>query len=338
MKKNIFLICCMVALQLFANAAQAIRKSSEYRNARRNGAMAEIHLRVVDDMGEFVTNASVRAVMHLFASEYSMFGTTDTNGVYVTKGKTDGNYIEFFVGKDGYYGSKAKVVYASMTEPHEVKDGKWQPYGGELKIELRKIRNPISLSPTSTGNYSYTKTLNTWVGFDLLKRDFVKPYGNGEVADFEVFFRRDGTAGQDFSGVKLCIRFVEPYAGFCQLEKAKCSLLVGPYNANSNAEYEREAEFFRYIMSKTKRYRCLFDKQKVWVVRSRCKVDENEALISANYSVITDISFGRRKGGGANFCVIGLFNPTPNDTNLEDIAAIEKSRYFFQYCEPREMK
>lgn len=116
MKYFVFLIGCMAVLAASsADAARAIRRSSEYRNARRDGAMAEIHLRVVDDMGEVVTNASIRAVMHLSASEYSMFGTTDTNGVYVAKGKTDGTYIEFFVGKDGYYGSKAKVVYASMS-------------------------------------------------------------------------------------------------------------------------------------------------------------------------------------------------------------------------------
>ena len=337
MKKNIFLICCMVALQLFANAAQAIRKSSEYRNARRNGAMAEIHLRVVDDMGGFVTNASIRAVMHLSASEYSMFGTTDTNGVYVAKGKTDGNYIEFFVGKDGYYGSKEKVVYASMAEPHEVKDGKWQPYGEELTLVLKPIKNPIKLKSVPVKEFLFTSAVCEWVGYDIEKNDFIKPNGSGEIADFEVYLDWDKIYSINNSKqIGFKIRFIEEGAGFYVQPLDQMSKLPTPYFAETNRVFVKEAQFYgRY---NGKRLKQRFDESQCWIIRSRCKFDDNGKLKVAHYSVVRFLGVSASPELKVGFCFLGAFNPMPNDTNLEDIEAVEKSRQFIRYCEPKKSK
>lgn len=337
MKKNIFLICCMVTLQLFANAAQAIRKSSEYRNARRNGAMAEIHLRVVDDMGAFVTNASIRAVMHLSASEYSMFGTTDTNGVYVAKGKTDGNYIEFFVGKDGYYGSKAKVVYASMTEPHKVKDGKWQPYGEELTLVLKPIKNPIKLKSVPVKEFLFTSSVCEWVGYDIEKNDFIKPNGSGEIADFEVYLDWDKIYSiNDSKQIGFKIRFIEEGAGFYVQPLDQMSKLPTPYFAETNRVFVKEAQFYgRY---NGKRLKQRFDESQCWIIRSRCKFDDNGKLKVAHYSVVRFLGVSASPELKVGFCFLGAFNPMPNDTNLEDIEAVEKSRQFIRYCEPKKSK
>ena len=337
MKKNIFLICCMVTLQLFANAAQAIRKSSEYRNARRNGAMAEIHLRVVDDMGEFVTNASIRAVMHLSASEYSMFGTTDTNGVYVAKGKTDGNYIEFFVGKDGYYGSKAKVVYASMTEPHEVKDGKWQPYGEELTLVLKPIKNPIKLKSIPVKEFLLTSAVCEWVGYDIEKNDFIKPNGSGEIADFEVYLDWDKIYSiNDSKQIGFKIRFIEEGAGFYVQPLDQMSKLPTPYFAETNRVFMKKAQF--YGRHNGKRLKQRFDESQCWIIRSRCKFDDNGKLKVAHYSVVRFLGVSASPELKVGFCFLGAFNPMPNDTNLEDIEAVEKSRQFIRYCEPKKSK
>ena len=327
----------MVALQLFANAAQAIRKSSEYRNARHNGAMSEIHLRVVDDMGEFVTNASVRAVMHLFASEYSMFGTTDTNGVYVAKGKTDGNYIEFFVGKDGYYGSKAKVVYASMTEPHEVKDGKWQPYGEELTLVLKPIKNPIKLKSVPVKEFLFTSAVCEWVGYDIEKNDFIKPNGSGEIADFEVYLDWDKIYSiNDSKQIGFKIRFIEEGAGFYVQPLDQMSKLPTPYFAETNRVFVKKAQF--YGRHNGKRLKQRFDESQCWIIRSRCKFDDNGKLKVAHYSVVRFLGVSASPELKVGFCFLGAFNPMPNDTNLEDIEAVEKTRQFIRYCEPKKSK
>lgn len=76
-----------------------------------------------------------------------------------------------------------------------------------------------------------------------------------------------------------------------------------------------------------------FDKDNCWVVRSRCQVDDEGSLVSAHYSVINNIAFGCDKGGVACICVTGAFNPTPNDTNLEDIETAKRARNFIRLCE-----
>ena len=71
------------------------------------------------------------------------------------------------------------------------------------------------------------------------------------------------------------------------------------------------------VVSSYERERLLYDQHKCWVVRSRCKMDDQGRLISANYSVVHNIKFSCDKGSVGSFCVMGAFNPVPNDTNLE---------------------
>ena len=54
-----------------------------------------------------------------------------------------------------------------------------------------------------------------------------------------------------------------------------------------------------------------------FIVSGRYGVYADGKLVSANYSVIYDVVFTCKKGGHGGFCITGVFNPTPNDTNLE---------------------
>lgn len=164
--RKIVLTFCIVVSTFFA---YAVKKAPEYRSARRDGAMAEIRLCVVDDRGRPVTNASVRVVMDMPLGEYSLFDKTDTNGVYVAKGKTNGNYVEFLVGKNGYYGSRRRISFTTMGEEHDVKDGKWQPYGAEMSILLKPIKNPLELCAVTVKDYKFTDVICKWIGYDLEK-------------------------------------------------------------------------------------------------------------------------------------------------------------------------
>ena len=81
----------------------------EVKHAMAYGAEAKICLKICDDMGLPVSNASVRTYFDMLPVPHSVYGKTDTNGVCVVKGKTNGNKIEFFVGKEGYYGSNKEI-------------------------------------------------------------------------------------------------------------------------------------------------------------------------------------------------------------------------------------
>ena len=307
----------LIVLMALPCAVYARQLKPEVLKAMHNGAKAEIRLKVLDDRGVPVTNASVSVVFDMLPKPYSICGKTDVRGVYVASGKTNGNHIEFLVGKDGYYGTRKKITYIQMHEEHDVNEGKWQPYGAEEIIELRKIRNPQPLSVAIMRDFRNTKAINTWLGFDLNIWDFVQPYGKGKTTDFEVFFDWDGKWLPDYKGMGIRIRFLDRYAGYLQQGKAVHSELAGPYSARVDLPYAKSAEFYERILSSTERDIHKFDQQKCWVVRSRCKVDDKGQLTSANYSVIHNMTFSCEPDGVAGLCVMGVFNPTPNDTNLE---------------------
>ena len=159
----------------------ARKLAPEVEHAMAHGAEAMICLKVCDDTGLPVSNASVCAAFDMLPRPHSVYGRTDTNGLCVVKGKTNGNKIVFLVGKEGYYGSRKEISYVPMWNEHDVKDGKWQPYGVMESVGLRKIRNPIPLVAAGMREFNNTKSINAWVGYDLERHDFIQPYGKGSV-------------------------------------------------------------------------------------------------------------------------------------------------------------
>jgi hypothetical protein len=311
----------------------------EVEHAMGHGAEAKIRLKVCDDTGAPVSNASVCAGFDMLPRPHSVYGKTDTNGVCVVKGKTNGNKVVFLVGKDGYYGSRKEISYVPMWKEHDVKDGKWQPYGAVESIELRKIRNPAHLTVSYSREFNNTKVINAWIGFDLEKRDFVQPYGKGEIADLEVLFDWDGKTFADYRGIAMKTRFTEKFSGYYQCVGKTVSEFKGPYFALPDATYQQDADFYERVIIDPNAYgrrydRRFFDENKCWIVRSRCKVDAEGNLVSAHYSIVNNIEFCYDKGGVVCICVTGAFNPTPNDTNLEDIVTAERARHFIRQCEP----
>ena len=82
------------------------------------------------------------------------------------------------------YNSVKKLCFAKMGAEHKVEDGKWLPFNEIEKITLRKIEKPITLiALNKLIDVAYT---NIWLGFDMEKKDFVKPFGCGNNIDFEV--------------------------------------------------------------------------------------------------------------------------------------------------------
>ena len=320
-------------------AVFARKLAPEVERAMAYGADAKICLKVCDDTGTPVTNASVCAGFDMLPTPHSVYGKTDTNGVCVVKGKTNGNKVRFLVGKEGYYGSQKKFSYIPMGAEHDVKDGKWQPYGYIENIELRKIRNPGHLSAAFMREFNNTKKINSWIGFDFEKRDFVRPHGRGEIADFEVLFDWDGRTFADYRGMAMKIRFTNNFSGYYQCVINEVSEFKGPYSALPDATYQHDADFYERVINDPNAYgrrydRKFFDENKCWIVRSRCKVDAEGNLVSAHYSVVNNIEFGYDKDDIVCICVSGTFNPVPNDTNLEDIETAKRSRHFIRHCEP----
>lgn len=297
----------------------AAKKAPDYREARLSGALAKMEILVNDNDGIPVPNAAVRVFwgMNFRVDGKWIEGLTDTNGIFVAHGKTCGDEIEVHVSKNGYYDSRLNLSYATMGAEHEVFEGKWQPYGSRRRIILRNIRNPIDMPHEDFLKFNYTKSINKWIGYDIKENDYVAPYGKGKESDFEVYIDWNGEWLPRYSGMVVKIRFTEPFSGYCPCDINAESDFKGPYDALVASDFLTSAEFSDSVQTGGEHKGISFNRLKCWVVRSRCKVSPGGMLSSANYSMISDIAFTCKNGGYGGFCVTGVFNPTPNDTNLE---------------------
>lgn len=302
-----------------ANAAV----SRAFEKACHNGADARVEFHIVDDVGKSVPLARVNVFFDMMdrSKGRRIIGETDTNGVFVAESRT-GGILEIEVSRDGYYRSTDLISFIDMGREHEVKKGKWQPWGLVKKITLLPVKNPVA-QIAGVPDWKWTKELNKWVGFDLMKYDFVEPYGTGKESDMEVMFVWDGAWRQkDYSGMSLKLRFSQKFAGGYYAEKTPGSEYRGVYHAHTNGSYRAEFIFSDKVASRDKRGnvtswdRQFFDASKVLVVRSRCKFNDDGTLKTVNYFQLSDIQYACDEHGAA-VRFLSIYNPTHNDTNLE---------------------
>ncbi len=310
-KITIVIIVSIGSLLLFAH-----KKAPEYLKARRDGGDARIVLSIIGDDCQPVSNATVRVLMGMNFREraYYINGVTSANGKFVIEGKTTGSEIEIDVTKDGHYRTSDKLCFIAMGHEYGVKDGKWQPWGMELQLKLRAIRNPIALVGDVNGYY--VPETNKWIGFDMQQADWVLSGHKGITSDFEVFLEWDGHPSRDSKLLKLHFRAIEPQGGFYYADLIRESSFHGVYTASTNEVLQQV--FSCHTTQKEGRIvKEGLPHSKLLVLRSRCVCDQEGILKKANYSAISWIAVeGSRKGEG-EMLLSYSFNPTPNDTNLE---------------------
>ena len=315
MKKYIMaVLISLSALQVVALVT--LKKDPVYRDARRNGAQTKIELHIQDDDGTPVPDAKIKAYLGMNFRPKGTWvnGITDTNGVFVLEGKTCGDEIEVFVTKTGFYGTRLVYCYAKMGEEHDVKDGKWQPYGAHEKIVLRRMLKPVELD--SKGKLFDIPTTNSWIAFDVVKMDWVHPYGNGDVNDLELKFEWDGLFQNVSRFQNLQLKFLNCVDGAYTSKNATYSNFMYSYAANTNAYYTNAFEFSmkrengRYIANK------LGDDSEM-LCRLRSVTNKYGKVVSCSYARFRGLDFGGGVGKG-NFYIFRDINPTPTDPNLED--------------------
>ena len=201
-----------------------------------------------------------------------------------------------------------------MGHEYDVKNGRWQPWGMELQLKLRAIRNPIALVGDVNGYY--VPETNKWIGFDMKQADWVLSGHKGSTSDFEVFLEWDGLPSQDSKLLELHFRAIAPQGGFYYADLIRESLFRGVYAASTN-EVLQQVFSCRTTQKDGRIAKEGLPHSKLLVLRSRCVCDKEGILKEANYSTISWIAVeGLRKGKG-EMLLSYSFNPTPNDTNLE---------------------
>ena len=325
-----FPLCAFSIIPKHSTAYYETQKP-EVQEALRNGAKAKFIYRVVDDEGSPITNTVVHGTWQndFPRKTWKEKFVTNTNGVFVAKDKVGGRFT-CHIWKDGYYPSCAGMNFHWRPEVSPlVKYGKWQPYGEEKTIILKRKKNPVSLKSYNWGiDGKRFPVTNEWLALDLEMGEWCKPYGDGKHAD--VMVRHSGVTADKYTwDAQTEISFTNiPYAGFYSLQKDAFSDMKSCYSASTNDSAYVERTFTFTSMGQrgttpNNEIVNMLGRDKYIVFRTRCKVDENGNLISAHFGKI----FGELRSGRWCFlfrAVYGdesgvFFNPTPNDTNLEDL-------------------
>ena len=272
----------------------------------------------------------------------TIVGLTDDSGNFVAQG--DGQMgMGLFVTKEGYYsyGSRnGKRVEFYTKEPSTIKH----------TALLRRIKEPIPLyskvitEATPFRPYKIPVEKEP-IGFDFFVGDWVKPYGQGKVADIlfsyekefvefasipsrtleqvrESYKRRCKSEGiayteegfREFAG-KWDSKFEVSFPG----EKEGIQMVEEQFNVHSALRMPHEAPEDGYKDGFTVE-KLHTDEPRIarddigYFLRTRVKLDEDGEIESANYAKIY---------GEIEFLPTGYvyfhyyFNPTPNDRNLE---------------------
>lgn len=301
----------------------AIGKDQTRWVAHALGAEVKECFRVVDIEGMPVTNANIRCTFWMgggSAGWQSTCGSTDTNGFCTITGVSRAD-MEYLVTKGGCYNSHGKIDYMATHSVPAVVDGKWQPYAELRTVVLKRIKKPTRMSASDGLTYYKYPPQGQWTGFDLYKRDWVYPKGSGDVPD--VTIRIDKEKTEDGYVKTMEVAFTNtPFAGAYEMTEDSYSDLKSMYEANTNALLPK---VFKYTFKRGKRgsERNELGEGKYLVFRTRTKVDAEGSLKSAHYGMI----FGNwrfcEKGGMAIERIV--FNPMPNDANLEDAEMSRRS-------------
>ena len=301
----------------------------EVHKAMRYGAKARIVYRVIDDEGNPITNTVVNGTWQndyprkTWQRKYK----TDEKGCFIAEDKV-GHSFACRIQKDGCYNSYDVVIFdwRAGVSPL-VKDGKWQPYGESRTVVLKRKKNPVKLTFCRWRIEGYfAPATNVWIGLDLEKGRWCKPYGEGEYEDVMVKF--SGYVQDDFTwDTKTEFTFTNnPYAGFYILKKDSYSEMRSCYLASTEDSEYKQRSLVLFSRGNRALQQSKVDTDKIpsneyMVFRTRCKIDDEGKLLSAHYGRIMgefNGSFFALGFHGLSGDECGIyFNPTPNDTNLE---------------------
>ncbi len=131
-------------------------------------------------------------------------GISDDNGRFSATNSAFLGQIYFGVTKEGYYKSHGE---------HRFRDsdfGRWKPWNPELKVVLRKIENQVPMYAREV--VKEIPVVGENIGFDLVKFDWVVPYGHGNNPDF-IFNLEKKVIDRNNYDAKITILFKNKFDG-----------------------------------------------------------------------------------------------------------------------------
>ena len=186
--------------------------------------------------------------------------------------------------KEGYYCSEYKTSYLRFAENRAVEDGKWQPWGEERTLVLRKILNPVQLKRFY--GFLDVPMTNEWIGLDLEMGDWIAPHGKGKTEDLQLNVSWDGLPKAKSRDCSVAVRIPGNLNAGYFSNKIIESEYASAIRANTNAIYTVSAfdwiERVKGVGMKENSYW----KDRDFVVRLRSEANAEGLIVKANYCCV----------------------------------------------------
>lgn len=309
-------ISCVGLFMLSCASCEAL---SPRENAELHGAKARIKVVVVDEDNLAVSNAEVQVYFGLSIREgKTVNGLCNEEGTFSAEGKTTGEvYVD--VRKKGFYQTSEKLELF-LDEQREVRGGRWMPDEIVTNVVLRPIGTPVELRTPEWSTDLLIPKGGVVMGVDLERQDWVRPFGKGDVVDFEIVYESDGKKQSEYSGSKLRLRFVRPFDGAYVQKMDTRSMLKTCHSANTNAVFKQDFLFWEERGMDRKIIGSVPGKDEYLVLRTRSRVDGEGRFLGGQYSkIVGGISFGWCFESFGFLGFKSFINPTFNDPNLEEM-------------------
>ena len=281
-----------------------------------DGAKAVLNLTVEDDRGEYVQDALLDVAFQISDIRANVLkGSTDGKGRFRAVGKTIGG-VNVWVEKEGYYKTHVRISPCDLAAGRVTQGRRWGVGDIAERLVLKKKRSPVRLTYHSVTFKPFPAT-NEVVKLDLESLEWCPPYGNGRHDDLHLVF--DGWRNpQDWDDYHehLKVSFPNGADGFYPLSADSTSAFRYAYQAQTNAVYQKELAFRHvHTVDGIKESKKL-PPDVYLVYRVRTETNALGQVTHAHYGRIGE-SFTQYFG----LTMKSWFNPTLNDTNLEDARA-----------------
>lgn len=292
-------ILCWVADIPISLTTDTLLLPYDYHLRKQNG----FYILVSDDDENPISGVLIEGL-----GRRSISGTTDARGMF--RWPSD-SVQEVTLSKSGYYDSKG------FPDRHALNTA--EPAGAKtnvLNVILKDIRHPIPMYAKRLWR-EFIPAYGVPLGYDLVKGDWLPPYGRGVTSDF--IFRLDCQFGglrpidngQIFDAT-FSLAFSNSGDGIQEVTQWPGSSLRLPRYAPENGY---ESNWF--IKSFQNEQGHSDSQEKDYFFRVRTKKDAKGKIISALYGKIQNSLYALAVKGGSQLHLTYYLNPTPNDLNME---------------------
>jgi len=240
--------------------------------------LAKVTLKVVDEDGKPVEGANIMLCFRGGClKKDALKGVTDNEGKFSVSGVSLDGQVGGEVSKIGYYDSVFNNDFVKS------KLGVWQPWNKQNKVVLRPKLKPVPMYVRD--KFVTIPVADKAIGFDLIKFDWVAPYGLGSVADFIFHVTRSYDGGDNYEST-MTLTFANKYDGIQSFELDQ----GGDFNVGSEFRPPRYAPETGYknklvtrLDSNSPDANAYITKDTFHFFRIRSEVDNNGKLKRAMY-------------------------------------------------------